>query len=244
MSSRLAPLGCQIGQNAALQTCPLRGVQMDQQRDNSSVAAPGACCGPDQRARERLLRAAADVFDRKGYAAASVREIVERAGITKPVLYYHYGSKEGILVAILEEGARQLTSGIARVVDGPGSVRQRIGGVCEVVYSLFKENLPAVRVAHAVYFGPREGWPAFDLAKFEAAFLVPLRALVEEGIAKGELRTAPVDDIVVAINGVIEGCTDLELNHPHARPMGLDGIQRVLDLIFEGLSPERGTKEN
>ncbi len=216
---------------------------MDQQSDNSSGPGPGPCCAPDQRARERLLRAAADVFDRKGYAAASVREIVERAGITKPVLYYHYGSKEGILVAILEEGARQLTDGIARVVARPGPVRERIGGICEVVYSLFKENLPAVRVAHAVYFGPREGWPAFDLTKFEAAFLGPLRALVEEGIAKGELRPAPVDDIVVAINGVIEGCTDQEIN-PHARPVGLDGMRRVLDLIFEGLSPERGTKEN
>ena len=83
--------------------------------DHSSGAslAPGE---QDPRSRERLLRAAVAVFDRKGYAAASVREIVEQAGITKPALYYHFGSKEGILVAILEEGARQFEQALARAV--------------------------------------------------------------------------------------------------------------------------------
>ncbi len=216
---------------------------MNQRSEIEPAGQPAECCAPDQRARERLLRAAADVFDRKGYAAASVREIVERAGITKPVLYYHYGSKEGMLVAILEEGARQLSEGLARAVTGPGTVRERIGAVCEVVYTLFKENLPVVRVVHAVFYGPREGLPAFDFGKLEAAFARPLRGLIEEGIANGELRTAPVDDIVAAINGVIESCTDLEMS-PNARQVGVDGVHRVLDLIFEGLSTKDDTKEN
>jgi TetR/AcrR family transcriptional regulator len=200
-------------------------------------------CEPDAHARARLLRAAADVFDRKGYAAASVREIVEQAGITKPVLYYHFGSKEGILLAILEEGARQFQRTLAGAAGRPGTARERLVGLCEEIFTLFKQNVPVVRVAHAVYFGPREGLPAFDFNKFDGALSDSLRCLVEEGMATGELRHASVEDVVVAINGVIGLCTDLELN-PHSTPIGCGGLRRVLDLIFDGLSATRDKKEN
>ena len=41
-------------------------------------------------ARERLLETATDIFAKKGYAGTSVREIVNRAGVSKPVLYYYF----------------------------------------------------------------------------------------------------------------------------------------------------------
>src|SRR5512144_2504974 len=101
---------------------------MEQPDIEQAGGLPG--CDQDERARERLLRAAADVFDRKGYAAASVREIVERAHLTKPVLYYHFGSKEGILVAILEEGALRFERAVARALALDGSVRVRLAALC------------------------------------------------------------------------------------------------------------------
>ncbi len=196
----------------------------------------------DARSRERLLRAAVDVFDRKGYAAASVREIVEQAGITKPALYYHFGSKEGILVAILEEGIRQFELAMARAIERPGTARDRLGALCEEFYSLFKQHVPVARVAHAVYFGPKELAPAFDLCRYEQSLDTALKRLIEEGLASGELRCAPIEDIATAIKGVIEFCTDREMA-PNAAPVGSDGLRRVLDLIFTGLSA-REEKEN
>lgn len=49
----------------------------------SSVAEP-----VDESVRERLLTAALTIINTKGYEAASVREIVAAAGVTKPTLYY------------------------------------------------------------------------------------------------------------------------------------------------------------
>ncbi|MCE1227092.1 MAG: TetR/AcrR family transcriptional regulator, partial [Geobacteraceae bacterium] len=46
--------------------------------------------------RQRLLDAALQLFSTKGYAATSVRELVEAAGVTKPVLYYYFKNKEGL----------------------------------------------------------------------------------------------------------------------------------------------------
>jgi len=197
----------------------------------------------DPRSRERLLRAAVAVFDRKGYAAASVREIVEQAGITKPALYYHFGSKEGILVAILEEGLRQFQAAIVRAMARPGSGRERLAALCDEVYALYKQNVPVVRVAHAVYFGPKDHLPAFDLASFDRTLEEALRRLIEDGMATGELRPARVEDISVAIRGVLEVCTDEELG-PCTTSTGCESLHRVLDLIFDGLSATRDNKEN
>ena len=53
--------------------------------------------------RQRLMDSAVLLFTTRGYAATSVREIVEMAGVTKPALYYHFDSKEGIYLAILDD---------------------------------------------------------------------------------------------------------------------------------------------
>jgi TetR/AcrR family transcriptional regulator len=210
---------------------------MEEQPATSDGQAPaGPCCEHDEHARERLLRVAAEVFDRKGYAAASVREIVEGAGITKPVLYYHYGSKEGLLLAILEEGARLFDAALARAVESPGTARDRLFALCSGVYDLFKQNVAAVRVAHAVFFGPQDNLPPFDFSRFEGALTGALGSIIEQGIAAGEIREAPVGDLVMVINGLIGVFIDQELTlTPRVNPLGLDGIRRVLDLIFEGL---------
>ncbi len=195
------------------------------------------------RARSRLLRAAADVFDRKGYEAASVREIVEQAGATKPVLYYYFGSKEGLLVAILEEGARQFQAALDRAVGQAGSARQRLAALCEEVCCLMSANAPAVRIAHAVYFGPRAALPPFDLAQFGRMLDGALRRVIEDGIASGEIRPRPVEDIMTAVRGLIEVCTDRELSRSPG-PAGSGGLGRILDIIYDGLSAARDDKEN
>src|SRR5512137_157391 len=84
----------------------------------------------DPQTRARLLRAAVGVFDRKGYAAASVREIVEIAGVTKPALYYHFGSKEGVLTAVLETAAREFASAMERGIGRSGTARDRLFATC------------------------------------------------------------------------------------------------------------------
>ncbi|MCD8347842.1 MAG: TetR/AcrR family transcriptional regulator [Lachnospiraceae bacterium] len=53
--------------------------------------------------RSRLLQCANELFYEKGYDAVGVQEIVARAGLTKPTLYYYFGSKKGLLEALVSE---------------------------------------------------------------------------------------------------------------------------------------------
>ena len=57
--------------------------------------------------RERLLEAGGQVFSETGFRAATVREIVRRAGANIAAVNYHFRDKEGLYAAVLEESARR-----------------------------------------------------------------------------------------------------------------------------------------
>ena len=54
-----------------------------------------------QNSREEILNRALELFSQKGYEAVGPAEIVEKAGVKKPTLYYFFGSKEGLLEELL-----------------------------------------------------------------------------------------------------------------------------------------------
>jgi AcrR family transcriptional regulator len=189
----------------------------------------------DERARIRLLNAAVHVFERKGYAGASVREIVELAGVTKPALYYHFGSKEGVLLAILTQAQQQFADVVARAVARAGSAQERITALCEDVYGLFAQNVPLARVAHAVFLGPPDLAPPYDFTAFEAGLRGAIERITGDGQAAGELRAVPPTDIALAVMGILEGCCDRQL-HPAFNPVGADTLRRLLGLFFDGVT--------
>ncbi|MEU2895213.1 ScbR family autoregulator-binding transcription factor [Streptomyces sp. NPDC088106] len=55
------------------------------------------------RTRRIILEAAAAVFDERGYTSATIGEILDRAGVTKGALYFHFGSKEELALGVFEE---------------------------------------------------------------------------------------------------------------------------------------------
>lgn len=70
---------------------------------------------PDDR-RKAILKAAADVFLEKGYYAASIDEIIERAGGSKRSIYSEFGNKEGLFIAIVNENSQQIMGIISRAI--------------------------------------------------------------------------------------------------------------------------------
>jgi AcrR family transcriptional regulator len=65
--------------------------------------------------RERILDVAAELFGEHGYDATSLREIAERLGFTKAALYYHFKSKEEILLALMEPALELQSVFISRI---------------------------------------------------------------------------------------------------------------------------------
>jgi AcrR family transcriptional regulator len=72
--------------------------------------------------REQILEVALDVLGAAGYHGASMNDIAEAAGVTKPVLYQHFTSKRELFLALVEEAGKRLltaiTSATAHAPDG------------------------------------------------------------------------------------------------------------------------------
>jgi len=76
--------------------------------------------------RERILQAALDLIGERGYAATSVDALCKRAKIMKTALYWHFGSKEGLLAALLDRVSQEWIEQIGAHVDAPGTPIERL----------------------------------------------------------------------------------------------------------------------
>lgn len=67
----------------------------------------------NENSRETILNCALQLFSSKGYDAVSINEIVEMAEITKPTLYYFFGSKEGLFSELLKTNYDKLNDALS-----------------------------------------------------------------------------------------------------------------------------------
>ena len=186
-------------------------------------------------ARRRLLDAALELFSRKGYAATSVRELVEAAGVTKPVLYYYFKNKEGLYLTLMGDALGDFHQVAEHALSAPGSVTERIHGYCTSLLDIFVERLATARLIFAIYYGPPQGAPALD---FEASFstmLTHMEQLVAEGISSGEFRPVNPSDTSWAIVSLLNTAMEEQLHQPKEVRIDRAGLLRLLALLFEGI---------
>lgn len=93
--------------------------------------------GPQRRAQ--LMLVARDVFAERGYEATSIEEIAERAGVSKPVVYEHFGGKDGLYDAVV---GREVTELVGRIKDSlrPGHPRRTIIGAVDAFLRYIEEE--------------------------------------------------------------------------------------------------------
>ncbi|WP_285751660.1 TetR/AcrR family transcriptional regulator [Lentzea sp. NBRC 105346] len=68
--------------------------------------------------REQLLDVARALFAEKGFEATSIEEIAHRAGVSKPVVYEHFGGKEGIYAVCVDREMQRLMDQIVSALSG------------------------------------------------------------------------------------------------------------------------------
>lgn len=89
--------------------------------------------------RVQLMEVGRGVFAAKGYEAASIEEIAQRAGVSKPIVYEHFGAKEGLYAAIVD---REMDNLVTRVSDAisKGSARERFEAAVLAFLTYAKEE--------------------------------------------------------------------------------------------------------
>ena len=103
--------------------------------------------GNNSNSKNTILQCALELFSERGYDAVSVSEIVQKAGVTKPTLYYFFESKEGVFKAILEEKYELLNRKLKSIAIYSGNANSYYDDVYPVLlripnlyFDYYKEN--------------------------------------------------------------------------------------------------------
>ncbi|NIM27656.1 MAG: TetR family transcriptional regulator [Gammaproteobacteria bacterium] len=93
------------------------------------VAAPAGTPRHDNRRRD-VLDAAAGLISRHGYHATSMRDIARATGMLPGSIYYHFASKDALLVAVYAEGVQRIAGRVDRVVAAQTTPLKRLEAAC------------------------------------------------------------------------------------------------------------------
>lgn len=155
----------------------------------------------DRTTKTKVIDAALRVFAERGYAAASIRDIAALAGVTKPVVYYHFGSKAGLYQALLDQCLDLSMDSMKEAAQGV-TVREQLVRFIRTMLTQAQSNTDRVRVVVQTYSTAPGQLPqeiSFRdrlLARFEW-----LRGVMQAGIDAGELARCNPDLLALAILG-------------------------------------------
>jgi AcrR family transcriptional regulator len=178
--------------------------------------------------REQILDVAVGVFARNGFHDTSMNDVAEVAGVTKPVLYQHFDSKQDLYLALLDEAGRRMLDTIRSATAGAANGREQ------------------TELGFKAYFG----WVASDLDAFLLLFgsrasrdddaVKAIRKLTAEAAeAVAPLIAADIDPehqrvLAQGLVGLAEGVSrHLVERGEHFDPDELG--QRIADLAWAGL---------
>jgi AcrR family transcriptional regulator len=147
--------------------------------------------------RESLLDTATEVFMEVGLSGARVDDIAHRARANKAMIYYHFGSKQGLYRAVLLRLFGALLEEVKRLRDREPDPAARLRALYSRVAALFEERpaLPQIMLREVLSGG--RGMDA-EAAKTLASILGFVREAVEQGVARGAMR--PVHPLLVHLS--------------------------------------------
>jgi AcrR family transcriptional regulator len=144
--------------------------------------------------REAVLRAAAQLFNEKGYHATSLDEVAERLHVTKPTLYYYVRNKEAILFECVRIGLEMMRAAIeAAGASGGSAMDKLVSAMREYArVATMDFGMCIIRVGEE----PLPPESQRQLRRLKAAIDHEFRRLIQQGIAEGSI--APCDPKIAA----------------------------------------------
>ena len=106
--------------------------------------------------RELIMQCAKTLFYSKGYDAVGVQEIVDRAGITKPTLYYYFGSKLGLLKTLIEVEFKEFRKLLHEAADMDNRIEEVLYRLARNYCSFFENDREFYMLFMALFYSARE----------------------------------------------------------------------------------------
>jgi TetR/AcrR family fatty acid metabolism transcriptional regulator len=192
--------------------------------------------------RREMMEAAARVFARRGFHAATIAEVAAEAGIAVGSIYLYFDTKEQLYFSVVDEKAEELLSflhaDLARAPTALGKLRRLV--VAELEF--FSRNREFLKI----YLSTRSGleWTLKDdlgeaVGRKYAAYLEMVTAIIQRGIDEGELGAAPTADLAYALVGMVNSVVFKWGAEDDLKPLGAKA-DWLVELFVRAAGADRG----
>ncbi|HEX3589477.1 MAG TPA: TetR/AcrR family transcriptional regulator [Pseudonocardiaceae bacterium] len=185
--------------------------------------------------RERqILDAAVTVFSRYGYHDASMDEISEVAGISKPMIYAYLGAKEDLFAACIHREATLLLEAIVSGIEETQPPDVQLWSGLRSFFGFVGEHRESWQVLHRQSLA--QGGPFTEelMAMRQRAISLVAAVLMRTGTEEGVGKAAEVagEPLAAALVGAGESLADWWLDHPEESPGTI--AARLMNLVWMG----------
>lgn len=192
---------------------------------------------------ERLLDAALTLFASKGFAATSVREIIEATGVTRPVLYYYCESKQDLFERVVrwkhENAYRELESLLAKDDGLTNQLRTIMRGTFE--FCVADPRVP--QLMFQTTFGPIVSELSDFLEGMSAKRFAIVREVIQAGINSGELHGGDAASVALLFCSIMDYHANTLSRLPQPKNRLTDELaDGLVDTFLYGVSSRRRQK--
>jgi len=161
---------------------------------------------PDWRQRRRadILRAAADLFGRRGYGGVQVDDVARAAGVGKPTLYRYFASKEELFLQVFGDALEGLEADLEVIRGRETSQRAALRAMVERLVDVLGEQMVSLRVLTGEQPELADRWRMLFRGR-RRPIQDALRGVIAAGIARGEFRAVDPDVLPALLLGMIRG---------------------------------------
>lgn len=182
--------------------------------------------------QEHLVRTGYQVFSEQGIDGASLQEIADRAGVSKGLILYHFGSKERFALATMEWALTRTADRIRRSLAAAASPRDRISAMLQAIFYDAEANR-RFYLTYLDLLGRAARLDTFGQvnATFRKIVNSLYRDVVGQGVKEGVFDVPDLDEAADAVRAIIDGTFLLwlqETDWKGAHPVYRERCRRTL----------------
>jgi len=153
---------------------------------------------PTNETEKRLLDVALTLFAEKGYEAASVREIIEQVGVTRPVLYYYCASKEDLFKRLVHWTHDEAYRELSRIAQETTGCANRLRAIIRGSFAFCAADPRVPRVMFQTAFGPVIPGISEFLSEMSGQRFAIITQVIQDGLNSGELVSSDSRELALA----------------------------------------------
>jgi AcrR family transcriptional regulator len=179
----------------------------------------------------KLIEIARELFTKLGYAQTPTEEIVQRAGVTRGALYHHFGSKEGLFLAVLATVQQEVAQRIVEEAEqAPTLWAQLLAGCHAFLKVSLDRDVQRILLIDAPAVLGWEQWRALDAEHSMQTLTSILTALAQQG----ELAVASIPAATHLLSGAMNEAA-LWIARADNPEQALDEAGAALEQMLRGL---------